>query len=45
MAVLTALGGVLQLLTQLPVVHSRLGGREAEPSARCGCRSPGTSCR
>ncbi len=30
MAVLTALGGVLQLLTQIPVVHSRLGGREAE---------------
>ena len=29
-AVLTALGGVLQLLTQIPVVHSRLDGREAE---------------
>jgi lysyl-tRNA synthetase, class II len=29
-AALTALCGVLQLLTQIPVMHSRLGGREAE---------------
>jgi lysyl-tRNA synthetase len=29
MALLTALGGLLQLLTQLPVVHSRLDGQEA----------------
>ncbi|HVH23312.1 MAG TPA: phosphatidylglycerol lysyltransferase domain-containing protein, partial [Pseudonocardia sp.] len=29
MAVLTALGGVLQLLTQIPIVHSRLDGQEA----------------
>ena len=29
MAVLTALGGVLQLLTQMPIVHSRLDGQEA----------------
>jgi lysyl-tRNA synthetase len=28
-AALTALGGVLQLLTMIPFVHTRLGGREA----------------
>ena len=29
-AVLTALAGVLQLITQIPGVHSRLGGSELE---------------
>ena len=42
---LTALCGVLLLLTLIPFVHSRFDAARATRSGRCGCRSPATSCR